>query len=254
MLQSVSFSSFLKIGILKSLLFKKSSNNYYKNDLFCFSLFFFKYGNLKGNVLFRMLLRFYYQSCLKFQQLGFLVGIDRPGKKFRFSVTYFLLSYFGTRLSFKLQVFETSVVCSVGSLFLNGGVLERELWDLFGIPFLNNYDLRRLITDYGFKGHPLRKDFPLTGFVEIYYSDVLKSIVEVEVELIQQYRVFTFFEEWGGVEGVVDNLTFSSLMKMIGGGDFKFSIFLEFGAEEEELSEVEQQVWCDVVDVGFILK
>jgi NADH:ubiquinone oxidoreductase subunit C len=122
-----------------------------------------------------------------------MVVYDNPGKIYRFTVIYsFLSTFYNVRFYLVSQLNELIPICSLSSLFPNLMWSERESWDIFGIFFINNTDLRRLLTDYGFKGHPLRKDFPLTGFYEIVYNDTLRRIVHSRVELTQEFRVFTF--------------------------------------------------------------
>jgi NADH:ubiquinone oxidoreductase subunit C len=130
-------------------------------------------------------------TLLGFKQLVEIAAIDRPGKQRRFKLNYILLNYlFNSRVILSTEVTEVDMPLSLVKLYKSAEWLEREVWDLFGIHFDGNPDLRRIITDYGFKGHPLRKDFPLTGFLEIYYNDEEKKIVYEPVELAQEYRVF----------------------------------------------------------------
>lgn len=116
---------------------------------------------------------------------------DQPGKLKRFTVVYILNStFFNSRLNIRTQIGELEFLKSVVSVFSNANWVEREVWDLFGIFFINHPDLRRILTDYGFTGHPLRKDFPLTGYVESFYSEFCASNNNRNVELIQEYRYF----------------------------------------------------------------
>jgi NADH:ubiquinone oxidoreductase subunit C len=122
-----------------------------------------------------------------------IVVYDNPGKTYRFTIIYsFLSTFYNTRFYYIIQLNELMPIYSLSFLFPNLTWSERENWDIFGIFFINNTDLRRILTDYGFKGHPLRKDFPLTGFYEIAYNDTLRRIVHSRVELTQEFRVFTF--------------------------------------------------------------
>ena len=127
-----------------------------------------------------------------------LICYDRPGHKFRFTVIYSLLSLDNNYRAFvKTKVKEKRPILStVVSLFPNAGWLEREVWDLFGIYFLKNNDLRRILTDYGFKGYPLRKDFPLTGFTEVIYDNIQKQVVYKKLDLAQNFRNFKFRASW----------------------------------------------------------
>jgi NADH:ubiquinone oxidoreductase subunit C len=122
-----------------------------------------------------------------------IIVYDNPGKIYRFTIIYsFLSTFYNVRFYLVSQLNELMPVYSLSSLFPSLIWSERESWDIFGIFFINNIDLRRLLTDYGFKGHPLRKDFPLTGFYEIVYNDTLHRIIHSRVELTQEFRVFTF--------------------------------------------------------------
>lgn len=133
----------------------------------------------------------------KFNILTDIIALDFPGKKKRFLVIYHLLSiHYNCRLSVRVEVAELEAVDSVTAIFNSAGWQEREVWDLFGIVFRNHPDLRRILTDYGFKGHPLRKDFPLTGYIEIFYDDSKRRIVYAPVSLAQEYRNFTFNNPW----------------------------------------------------------
>jgi NADH-quinone oxidoreductase subunit C len=135
-----------------------------------------------------------------FQQLVDLCAADYPGRGERFEVIYSLLSLkLNQRIRIKVSVGEDAAVDSVTDIFSAAGWFEREAWDLYGIPFTNNPDLRRILTDYGFEGHPLRKDFPLTGFVELHYDEAQKRIVSAPVQLTQDYRNFDFISPWEGM-------------------------------------------------------
>jgi NADH-quinone oxidoreductase subunit C len=131
-------------------------------------------------------------------------GVDWPQREKRFDVVYHLLSpRQNLRVRLKLQVAEDESVPSATSVFLGADWFEREAWDLYGIPFEGHTDLRRLLTDYGFEGHPLRKDFPVTGFVEVRYDDVLKRVLYEPVELKQEFRNFDFLSPWEGTDYVL---------------------------------------------------
>ncbi len=133
--------------------------------------------------------------CL-YTQLSEIACIDRPKNKLRFTVIYNLYSvHYTSRLYISIQTNEVNSIPSTTDIFASAGWLEREVWDLFGIFFSGHPDLRRILTDYGFQGHPLRKDFPLTGFFEIYYNDSTKRLTYEPVELTQEYRIFTFQEK-----------------------------------------------------------
>ena len=118
---------------------------------------------------------------------------DRPKNKNRFHIIYYLLS---TKFNYRFSLVTTSheflPLISIYSLFSTSNWLEREIWDLFGIVFLLHRDLRKILTEYGFKGHPLQKNFPLTGFLEVIYDDTQKQIVNLSLEISQKYRYFKF--------------------------------------------------------------
>lgn len=134
----------------------------------------------------------------QFKQLIDLCGVDYPEREERFDVVYNLLSMtLNRRIRVKVRT-AGEPVPSVTSVFSTAGWFERECWDLFGVPFVGNPDLRRLLTDYGFEGHPLRKDFPLTGFVEMRYDDEKKRVVYEPVKLTQEFRTFDFLSPWEG--------------------------------------------------------
>jgi NADH-quinone oxidoreductase subunit C len=133
-----------------------------------------------------------------------LCGVDYPAREKRFDVVYHLLSpRQNLRIRVKVMTDEDTPVPSVTSVFPGAEWYEREAYDLYGILFSGHPDLRRILTDYGFEGHPLRKDFPLTGFVEVRYDDELKRVVYDHVELRQEYRNFDFLSPWEGTEYVL---------------------------------------------------
>jgi len=130
-----------------------------------------------------------------------LCGADYPEREKRFDVVYHLLSpYKNTRLRVKVQVDEASEVPSSVEVFPAADWFEREVYDLYGVVFTNHPDLRRILTDYGFSGHPLRKDFPVTGHVEVRYDDEKKRVVYEKVKLIQEMRQFDYLSPWEGAE------------------------------------------------------
>lgn len=169
-LKNIGFSTIKKIFILKTNIVIKTSNN----RLVTILLF------LKNHSL-----------CL-YKQLIDIAAEDTPKHKNRFRLNYILSSIlYNHRVIVSLNTNELTYLPSVTKIFSSAGWLEREVWDLYGIFFTGNTDLRRILTDYGFSGHPLRKDFPLTGFHEIYYSLEKKRILTEPVELAQEYRIFT---------------------------------------------------------------
>ena len=129
-----------------------------------------------------------------------LCGVDWPEREQRFDVVYHLLSLTQNhRIRIKVMTDEDTPVPSVTGVFSAAGWYEREAWDLYGIVFADHPDLRRILTDYGFEGHPLRKDFPLTGFVEVRYDEEQKRVVYEKVKLTQDYRSFDFLSPWEGM-------------------------------------------------------
>jgi NADH-quinone oxidoreductase subunit C len=136
-----------------------------------------------------------------FVNLTDICGVDWPSREKRFDVVYHLLSpRQNARVRVKIMTDETSPVPSVTSVFAGADWFEREVYDLYGVLFTDHPDLRRILTDYGFDGHPLRKDFPLTGFVEIRYDDEQKRVVYEPVRLAQAFRDFDFLSPWEGTE------------------------------------------------------
>ncbi|WP_339765443.1 NADH-quinone oxidoreductase subunit C [uncultured Hoeflea sp.] len=131
-------------------------------------------------------------------------GVDWPGRADRFDVVYHLLSpHQNFRIRVNLTTGEDTPVPSITGVFPGADWFEREAYDLYGILFSGHPDLRRLLTDYGFEGHPLRKDFPLTGFVEVRYDDEAKRVVYEPVELKQEFRDFDFLSPWEGTDYVL---------------------------------------------------
>ncbi len=135
----------------------------------------------------------------RFEQLTDLCGVDYPERDPRFDVVYHLLSMsHNCRLRLKIGINEDQPMPSATEIYPSAGWWEREAWDLYGIYFAGNPDLRRLLTDYGFDGHPLRKDFPLTGYVELRYDSEQKRVVYEPVKLTQEFRRFDFLSPWEG--------------------------------------------------------
>ncbi len=128
-----------------------------------------------------------------------LCGVDYPERRKRFEVVYHLLSVrFNQRIRVKLSASESTPVPSITSIFNGAGWWEREAWDMYGIQFTGHPDLRRILTDYGFEGHPMRKDFPLTGYVEVRYDEERKAVVYEPVKMVQAFRTFDFLSPWEG--------------------------------------------------------
>jgi NADH-quinone oxidoreductase subunit C len=140
----------------------------------------------------------------RFTVLCDVCGVDYPDRPQRFEVVYNLLSLsLNQRIRLKLETDEEQPVPSATGLFSCAGWWEREAWDLFGIFFSDHPDLRRILTDYGFEGHPLRKDFPLTGFVELRYDEDQKRVVYEPVRLKQEFRSFDFISPWEGMDKIL---------------------------------------------------
>jgi NADH-quinone oxidoreductase subunit C len=140
----------------------------------------------------------------KFQQMIDLTAADYPERASRFEVFYNLLSlHHNQRIRVKLSTDEDKPVPSITGVYTVANWFEREVWDMFGIFFSDHPDLRRILTDYGFEGHPMRKDFPLTGYVELRYDDEQKRVVYEPVKLQQDFRSFDFLSPWEGVTNVM---------------------------------------------------
>ena len=141
---------------------------------------------------------------LRFECLIDICGVDWPGRARRFDVVYHFLSpRQNQRIRLKLQTEEDAAVPSLVDVFPSANWFEREAFDLYGILFSGHPDLRRILTDYGFRGHPLRKDFPLTGYVEVRYDDEKKKVVYEPVKLAQEFRAFDYESPWEGAEYVL---------------------------------------------------
>jgi len=141
---------------------------------------------------------------LEYQQLMEIAGVDYPERPDRFEVVYCLLSLTRNhRIRVHVQTDEEKPVPSITGIWPVAGWLEREVYDMYGVLFEGNADLRRILTDYGFRGHPQRKDFPLTGFVELRYSEEAKRVVYEPVQLAQDFRTFDFMSPWEGAEYIL---------------------------------------------------
>jgi len=135
----------------------------------------------------------------KFKQLIDIAGIDFPDEEKRFEIVYLFLSHENNkRIKVSIKFDSKQVIDSITKIFPSANWMEREVFDMYGIKFKNHPDLRRILTDYGFKGHPLRKDFPLTGFNEVRYSEKDKKVIYEPVKLEQNYRNFDFESPWEG--------------------------------------------------------
>lgn len=133
----------------------------------------------------------------QFKVLTCISGADHPSKRYRFKIVYELTSIrYNKRLRIKLQINELLSVDSCDKLFSASGWHECEIWDMFGVFFKNHTNLKRILTDYGFEGYPLRKDFPLSGFIEMRYNDRQKRVINESTEFCQEYRTFSFLSPW----------------------------------------------------------
>ena len=140
----------------------------------------------------------------RFSTLTDITAVDHPERPARFDVVYQMLSmYRNQRIRLKVAVREDELVPSATGLFPGANWYEREVFDMFGIMFSGHPDLRRILTDYGFRGHPLRKDFPTTGYVEVRYDETVKRVVYEPVKLVQDYRLFDFMSPWEGAKYIL---------------------------------------------------
>ncbi len=153
----------------------------------------------KTNKIYSLLADLKKKENLNFEMLLDITAVDYPKRAKRFEIVYILLSL-KNHLRIKVKVFtnDTEIIPSISKLYKCARWYEREVWDMYGISFKGNDDLRRLLTDYGFEGHPLRKDFPVTGFVELRYDETKKKVTYSKVKLSQDYRNFDFLSPWEG--------------------------------------------------------
>jgi len=146
------------------------------------------------------------EKC-KFRQLTDITTVDYPRKEKRFKLVYLLLSHENNhRLIINSNIEEKTTVSSITKIFPSANWMEREVFDMYGITFKDHPDLRRILTDYGFEGHPLRKDFPLTGYKEVRYSEDQKKVIYESVKLEQNYRNFDFESPWQGTKYIKDQI------------------------------------------------
>ena len=137
----------------------------------------------------------------KFRQLIDITVVDYPERSKRFKIVYLFLSHeFNQRMILSYDISENEVISSLTSIFPSANWMEREVFDMYGVSFKDHPDLRRILTDYGFEGHPLRKDFPLTGHTEVRYSEDKKKVINEPVKLEQNYRNFDYESPWEGTK------------------------------------------------------
>jgi NADH-quinone oxidoreductase subunit C len=143
-------------------------------------------------------------TACRFSSLVDITAVDHPERAARFDVVYHFLSmYRNQRIRVKVAVREDEMVPSITAIHPSANWFEREVFDMFGILFSGHPDLRRILTDYGFRGYPLRKDFPTTGYTEVRYDEALKRVVYEPVKLVQEYRQFDFMSPWEGAEYIL---------------------------------------------------
>ena len=149
------------------------------------------------NYIFNAISFFCKSTFFKLTTLTDLSAIDTMDTSYRYTVFYIVSSYQrNDRLELQTKLKELQPIESISRIFPAASWLEREVWDMFGIFFINHPDLRRILTDYGFNGYPLRKDFPLSGYIEVRYDDTVKRVVSEKVELSQEFRIFDFKSPW----------------------------------------------------------
>ena len=143
----------------------------------------------------------------KFRQLIDITVVDYPEKNQRFEIVYLFLSHeYNQRIVLKYSVSENEVIPSLTNIFPSANWMEREVFDMYGVSFKDHPDLRRILTDYGFEGHPLRKDFPLTGHSEVRYSEDKKKVISEPVKLEQNFRNFDYQSPWEGTKYIKDEI------------------------------------------------
>ena len=185
-----------KIIDIKEIISKESNSNlnFYENDKYLGILVKNK------NDLFSIIKFLRDSEKLLFNQLIDITAIDYPSRELRFDIVYLLLSLtLNQRILIKTSINEIDNLESISSIYKSSNWYERECYDLFGIKFINHPDLRRIMTDYNFEGHPLRKDFPLTGHNEVRYDNSEKKVIYEKVKLSQEYRNFDFSSPWEGL-------------------------------------------------------
>ncbi len=156
---------------------------------------------IEDNNLIEVMIFLKTHSSTKFKQLIDITAVDYPEKDKRFKMVYLLLSHEkNSRIKIEFNIKEGEILSSLTSIFPSANWMEREVFDMYGVEFKDHPDLRRILTDYGFKGHPLRKDFPLTGHNEVRYSEADKKVIYEPVKLEQNYRNFDYESPWEGTK------------------------------------------------------
>ncbi len=156
---------------------------------------------IQDNNLIEVMIFLKTHSSTKFRQLIDITAVDYPEKDKRFKMVYLLLSHEkNSRIKIEFDIKEGEIISSLTSIFPSANWMEREVFDMYGVEFKDHPDLRRILTDYGFKGHPLRKDFPLTGHNEVRYSEENKKVIYEPVKLEQNYRNFDYESPWEGTK------------------------------------------------------
>ena len=156
---------------------------------------------IEDNNLIEVMIFLKTHSSTKFKQLIDITAVDYPEKDKRFKIVYLLLSHEkNSRIKIEFDIKEGEILSSLTSIFPSANWMEREVFDMYGVEFKDHPDLRRILTDYGFKGHPLRKDFPLTGHNEVRYSEEDKKVIYEPVKLEQNYRNFDYESPWEGTK------------------------------------------------------
>lgn len=172
--------------VFTSLIYNKKSCN-----------FNYMYLNSSPSYLLKLITFLFLHHNFQNKLFSDIVTADFPDKINRFNIVYNILSVlYHQRIFINVWIHELGNVPSIISFFPSASWYERESWDLFGVHFSNNLDLRRILTDYGFQGHPLRKDFPLSGFIELYYNTKIDSIIYREINLVQAYRNYVLSTPW----------------------------------------------------------
>ena len=160
---------------------------------------------IEDNNLIEVMIFLKTHSSTKFKQLIDITAVDYPERDKRFKMVYLLLSHEkNSRIKIEFDIKEGEILSSLTSIFPSANWMEREVFDMYGVEFKDHPDLRRILTDYGFKGHPLRKDFPLTGHNEVRYSEEDKKVIYEPVKLEQNYRNFDYESPWEGTKYIKD--------------------------------------------------